>query len=219
MTTEATSYVRLINGYFSRPDYFHADVEKGTIRTPTGVRICALTDDFLRGFRSAVRFECGKATDRVFKKCGKRWGLSFAERFDRELMDHFGVPVQDMSTGIIERCLDEAFRYHGWGRLKLDLSSYDHGIVGVTVTDPVMPDVVGKSEKPSDALFAGFLAAVISHHAKTELDCQQTECPTLGADASRFVISLPSRLEDVAKMVTDGLSHAAILRRLKTQIA
>ena len=65
MTQETASYVRLVSGYYSRPDYCAADVDKGTIRTPTGARVCALTDDFLRGFRAAVQFECGKATDRV----------------------------------------------------------------------------------------------------------------------------------------------------------
>ena len=33
MSAVAGSYVRLLNGYFSRPDFFAADVEKGTIRT------------------------------------------------------------------------------------------------------------------------------------------------------------------------------------------
>jgi uncharacterized protein len=213
--TVAASYVRLLNGFFSRSDYFKADVEKGTIRTPTGTRICALTDDFLLGFRSAVQFECGKATERVFKACGKKWGKSFVERFDRELTDHYGVPLQDVSTGLVERCLSEAFRYYGWGKLTIDLSEYDSGLVSLEVMDPVMPGVVGSAEKPSDSLFAGFFATVFSYFAKTELDCQQTDCPTRGADCSRFVVSLPERLKDVPKWVNEKLAHATVVRRLK----
>jgi uncharacterized protein len=215
MSAVAGSYVRLLNGYFSRPDFFAADVEKGTIRTPTGTRICALTDDFLLGFRTAVQFECGKATDRVFKSCGKRWGKTFVERFDRELTEHFGVPLADVSTGLVERCLDEAFRHYGWGKPTIDLSEYDAGLVSVSVTDPVMPTVVGTADKPADALFAGFFAAVFGHYAKADLDCVQTECPTRGADASRFVVGLGERLKDVPKMVADKLAHAVIVRRLK----
>lgn len=216
MSTEAASYVRLLNGYYARPDYFRHDVEKGTIRTAAGTRMCALTDDFLRGFRSAVKFECGKATDRVFKACGRRWGAAFAERFDRELTDHFGVPVQDVSAGLIEKCLDDAFRQHGWGKLTVDLSAYEAGLIAFEVTDPVLPAVVGPSDKPSDALFAGFFAAVASFYAKTELDAQQTDCPSRGADASRFVVGLAARLKDVPKWVADGLTHPAVLRRMKT---
>ncbi len=219
MSAVAGSYVRLMNGYFSRPDFFAADVEKGTIRTPTGTRICALTDDFLIGFRSAVQFECGKATDRVFKTCGKKWGKTFVERFDRELTDHFGVPLSDVSTGLVERCMDEAFRYYGWGKPTIDLSEYDSGLVSVSVTDPVMPAMVGPTDKPADPLFAGFFAAVFSHYAKTDLECVQTDCPTRGADASRFVVGLGERLKPVGGWVTEKLAHAVIVRRLKAAIS
>jgi len=213
----ATSYVRLLNGYYSRGQYFQADVEKGTIRTPTGTRICALTDDFLRGFRNAVHFECGKATDRIFKTCGKRWGTTFVERFDRELTEHFGVPLQDMSTGIVENCLDEAFRYHGYGKLKVDLANYASGFVSLDVRDAVIPNVLGSSEKPCDALFAGFFASVFSYYAKTELDCLQTECTSRGNETSKFIVGLSSRLKQAAAWVNDRIPHAAILRRLTTE--
>lgn len=216
MTATATSYVRFMNGYYSRSDYFRADVEKGTIRTPTGTRICTLTDDFLRGFRSAVQFECGKATDRVFKSCGKRWGTSFVERFDRELTEHFGVPLQDMSAGIVERCLDEAFRYHGWGTVSIDLRDYDSGFVTIETRDSAMPAIVGTSDKPSDALFTGFFAAIVSHYAKLELDSIQTECPSRGNETSKFVVGLADRLKDVPAWVKDRIPHATILRRLTT---
>jgi uncharacterized protein len=215
-TTETASYVRYLTGYFSQPNYFQADPGLGTIRTPTGTRICALTDDFLRGFRSAVQFECGKATDRVFKKCGQRWGLAFIQRFDRELSQHYGVPLRDVSAGIVQKCLDEALRYHGWGKLTIDLTTYDQGVVQLIVHDPVMPEILGRSDKPTDSLMSGFFAAVFSHYAMQELDCQQTDCPSRGADASRFVVGLSERLQQVPNMVADNLSHSSIVRRLTT---
>jgi len=215
MTQETASYVRLVSGHYSRPDYFAADVAKGTIRTPSGTRICALTDDFLRGFRAAVQFECGKATDRVYKRCGFRWGTSFVERFDREMTEYFGVPARDMSAGLVERTLDEAFRAHGYGKLAVDYAEYDRGFLQVTLTDSVMPAVMGRADKPTDALMCGFLAAVFGFYASAELDCVQTECPSRGADASRFLIGLAARLAPVPKLVADNLPHAAILTRLK----
>jgi hypothetical protein len=214
MSAATASYVRILNGYFTRPDYFTADVEKGTIRTPTGVRTCALTDDFLLGFRSALVFECGKASDRVFKSCGRKWGVSFVERFDRELGEYYGVPVRDLSAGIVEKCLDDAFRAHGWGQLAVDYGEYDNGLIQVTIHDSVLPAIFGTGDKPSDALMAGFLAAVFSFYANTDLDCQQTDCPSRGADASRFVIGLAGRLTDVPKWTKDKLAHATVVRRL-----
>ena len=219
MTPETASYVRLVSGYCSRPDYFTADVANGTIRTPTGTRVCALTDDFLRGFRAAVQFECGKATDRVYKRCGFRWGTSFVERFDREMTESFGVPAREVSAGLVERALDEAFRAHGYGKLAVDYAEYDHGFVQVTLTDSVMPAVVGRADKPSDALMCGFFAAVFGFYANAELDCAQTQCPSRGAESSRFLVGLAARLVPVPKLVADNLSHAAILTRLKAQPA
>ncbi|MGL6074576.1 MAG: V4R domain-containing protein [Fimbriiglobus sp.] len=218
MSTETASYIRLLNGYFSRPDYFHADVEKGTIRTPAGTRMCTLSDDFLLGFRSALIFECGKAGDRVFKRCGFRWGQAFIQRFDREISEHYGVPARDMSTGLIERALDEAFRYHGWGKLTIDLSDYDHGYVQIAVHDSVMPAVIGNAERPTDALMAGFFAAVFTYYADTELDCIQTECPSRGASASRFVVGLADRIAPATKYVADKLGHTVIMNRLKNPV-
>ena len=214
MSQETASYVRLLAGYYSRPDYFTADVEKGTIRTPGGTRICALTDDFLLGFRAAVQFECGKATDRVFKKCGVRWGTSFIERFDREMTEYFGVPAREMSAGLIERSLDEAFRFHGYGKLAVDFTAYDSGFVVVTLTDPVIPAVAGPADKPVDALMAGFFAAVFSYYANTDLDCVQTECPARGSAAGKYLVGLAGRLAPVPKMVADKLATSVILARL-----
>lgn len=209
------SYVRVLDGYYARPGYFTTDLARGMIRTPTGARICVVTEDFLRGFRAAVRFECGKATDRVFKKCGVRWGAAFAARFERELSDHFGVPAKELSAGLVQNCLDEAFRHHGWGRVVLDLTAYDWGVVQVTVHDPVMAAVVGQSDRPADSLTAGFLAGVFGYFAGTELDCQQTECPTRGAAAARFVVGGPVRLKPVPGWVADGTPHAAVVARLR----
>jgi len=214
MSAATASYVRILGGYFTRPDYFTADVEKGTIRTPTGARTCALTDDFLIGFRAALQFECGKASERVFKSCGRKWGASFVERFDRELGEYYGVPVRDLSAGIVEKCLNDAFRAHGWGKLSVDYAEYDNGIVQVTIADSVLPAIFGSSDKPTDALMSGFLATIFSFYANTELDCQQTECPSRGADASRFVLGLASRIAEVPKLLKDNLSHTIIVRRL-----
>ncbi len=219
MSQETASYVRLVSGFYSRPDYFAADVGKGTIRTPAGTRVCALTDDFLRGFRAAVQFECGKATDRVYKRCGFRWGTSFVERFDREMTEYFGVPAREMSAGLMERSLDEAFRAHGYGKLALDYAEYDNGFLQVTLTDPVMPAVLGRTDKLSDTQMCGFFAAVFGFYADTELDCVQTQCPSRGADASRFLVGLATRLAPVPRMVADNLPHGVIVTRLKALTA
>ncbi|HMO36027.1 MAG TPA: hypothetical protein PKA06_08290, partial [Gemmatales bacterium] len=139
---------RLLKNYYSRADYFRHDINKGTIRTPTGERICALTSDFLLGFHKAVEFECGKATPLVFKTAGKRWGKQFTERFERDLSAHYRVPIKDLSTAVVYECLAEAFRHHGWGRLSISFQEAEFGFILVEIKNSVMPELLGKRKEP-----------------------------------------------------------------------
>ncbi len=212
---------RLLKNYYSRADYFRHDINKGTIRTPTGERICALTSDFLIGFHKAVEFECGKATGQVFKTAGKRWGKQFTERFDRDLSAHYRTPIKDMSTALVYECLAEAFRHHGWGKLSFTFSESEFGYMVVELKNSVMPELlarISKRREPVDHLMTGFFASFFSHFAGQELDCEQTECPSKGADTSRYVIGLRDRIQKVPQWLQQGLSQGELLSRLRITV-
>lgn len=206
---------RLLRPYYSRADYFRHDINKGSIRTPTGERICALTADFLLGFHKAVEFECGKSTGQVFKSAGKRWGRQFVERFEKDLTNYFRTPIKDMGTALVYDCLAEAFRAHGWGKLLLNLDEMEHGFIVVEIQNSVVPSILAGHKGPNDHLMTGFLASFFSHFAEQELDAAQTACTSLGAASSLFVVGLMTRLEPIAEWVSEGLSHADIMNRLK----
>ena len=219
MSNAAEPQVRLKGNTYARPDYFTTDVSKGSTRTPTGTRICTLTSDFLLGFRDALVYECGGAFRGVMKSCGKRWGQTFASRFEKELMGLYQTPVKELPAGVVHACLADAFAYHGWGKLNIDLSAADQGILTVEITDSVMPGLIRESDRPVDLLMAGLLATVFTHFASAPLDCVQTDCPTRGAAASRFVVAAPERVVQIEAWIEAApadapLSHDAIVRRL-----
>ena len=218
MSATAEPQVRLKGNLFARPDYFTTDVSKGATRTPTGTRVCALTSDFLLGFRDALVYECGGAFRSVMKSCGKRWGRTFVGRFEKELSVHYQTPLKELPAGVVHACLADAFSAHGWGRLAIDLSAADHGLILVSVTDSVMPGLVREADRPVDHILAGLLATIFGHFAGTPLDCLQTDCPTRGAAASRFVITAPERVAAVEEWLDAAPAdapptHDAILRR------
>lgn len=219
MTKTTDPQVRLKGNRYARPDYFHTDVTTGATRTPSGLRVCTLTSDFLLGFRDALVYECGKSFRNVMKACGKRWGKTFIAGFEKELATEYQTPAKDLPAGVVHACLADAFNYHGWGQLTVDLSLAEHGIILAEVADSVLPAVIRQSERPVDHLLCGLLASVFGHFAGAELDAVQTDCPTLGAGASRFLIASPERIVEIvqwidANSVERPVSHDDVLRQL-----
>lgn len=219
MTKSNDPQVRLKGNLFARPDYFRTNVVTGATRTPSGTRVCALTSDFLLGFRDALVYECGKSFRPIMKACGRRWGTTFVARFVKELAMAYQTPAKDLPAGVVHVCLSDAFNYHGWGRLTIDLSAADHGLVIATVADSVLPGLVRESDRAVDHLMTGFLATVFGHFAGATLDAVQTDCPTRGATASRFVIGAPDRIAEVERWLDEAPldavpTHEAVIRRL-----
>jgi predicted hydrocarbon binding protein len=220
----AQPQLRLKGNVYARPDYFTTDVSKGVTRTPSGTRMCTLTSDFLLGFRDALVYECGGAFRSVMKSCGKRWGKTFIARFEKEMSAMYQTPLKELPTGVVHTCLADAFAYHGWGKLSLDLGLADSGLAVVTLSDSVMPSLVRESDRPVDHLMTGLLAAVFSHFAGSVLDCVQTECPTRGAQASRFILALPEAIARIESWIEAApsetpLSHEAIVQKLTRPFA
>jgi predicted hydrocarbon binding protein len=220
--TAPNDAVRLKGNFYTRPDFFTTDVGKGVTHTPAGVRMCALTPDFLIGFRDAVIYESGKAYRRVMKQCGRRWGTQFIRRFEAEISAHYGTPLAQLSAGVVYTVLGDAFAAHGWGSLNIDLQHIESGLISIELRNSVLPSLVAESDRPVDLLMTGLLAAVFTHLAGQNLDCVQTDCPSQGADASRFIIGQPSRVQELEQWLTRALPHApahhaACVRRFLAQ--
>jgi predicted hydrocarbon binding protein len=200
--------------YFAEGRYVKTNVKTGVARNRAGTRILSLTSDFLIGLRNALIFECGKSADTVMKSAGRKWGKQFAERLDKELGDHYRRPQGDCPLAMFQASLGEAFSHHGFGKLTIDVSLHDKGLISCVVENPVYCGLVDSPDQPTDSMLAGILAGLFSHYAGRELDCAQTQCQSCGAADSRFVVTLPSRLEDVESWRNDGKSHVEIVAAL-----
>ncbi|MBL8794010.1 MAG: 4-vinyl reductase [Planctomycetia bacterium] len=200
--------------FFAESTYLKTDIAKGTTRNRAGTRIVCLTADFLHGLRRAVGDECGPAAELVFKSCGKKWGALFAKRFEQEMSEFYGKPLQDFMLALFQACLTELFSHHGWGKPNLDLSRHDRGLIVVEVKDAIYAELVGQSDQPVDTLLAGIFAGFFSYLSGQDLDCVQTTCKACGADASRFVLALAARLAPVPAWVQNGKGHEEILGQL-----
>lgn len=215
MTSEP--HLRLKGNYFADPEFFRTDVTKGVTRTPAGTRICTLPSEFLIGFRDALIYECGGSYRQIMKSTGRRWGTQFAKRLERELSSFYQTPFKELPEAIIRTCLSEAFRAYGYGRLSFAPLPEHKDFLIADVHDSVLPSLIRESDRTSDLLIAGMLGAVLAHLTGQGLDAVQTECPSLGADRSRFLIGPQALVVELEEWINDAEtmpSHQAILSRL-----
>ena len=220
-TTEAAPGAKTVpeqsamrGNFYAESAYLKTDIALGTTRNRAGTRIICLTADFLHGFRRAITDECGPAAETVFKSCGKRWGKLFAARFEKEMTEFYGKPLQEFMLALFQACLVELFSHHGWGKPVLDLTKHDKGLIIIEVKEAIYAELVGKAEQPADTLMAGIFAGFFSQLSGQDLDCVQTTCRACGSDRGRFVIGLAPRLAPVAAWVQNGKSHDDIVVQL-----
>lgn len=212
MTTDSSLPLR--GNYFGGNAYMTVDTETGVMRNRAGRRMIALTDDFLQGFHEALEIECGEAAPEVMWSCGRTFGLRFAEKLDRELADYYGMQIRDFSLAFFDLCFAEALSRHGWGKLRMDYSNVDIGVIVAEIENGVFHGVFGDADAPIETLLSGLLAGMFSHFSGQELGSLQTDCESMGAAVSRFVITLRSRLDDVSDALPEGARHNDVLSAL-----
>lgn len=198
--------------YFAEGRYLKYDIAEGTIHSRRGTRICALTTDFLIGLRKAIIDECGGAAEEVMISCGVRWGRAFARRFSRDLEDHFESRIDELTVATLESCAVEAFSHHGFGKLDIDWSRHDIGLILVSIGTPIYGDLLGQADQPVDSVLSGVLAGFFSELTGEDLGCIQTQCVACGDAESRFVIGLSGRLD----LIPEGTSHDKVVEHLAT---
>jgi predicted hydrocarbon binding protein len=210
---------RLKGNLFADPEYFRTDVTKGVTRTPTGTRMCSLPSDFLLGLRDALIYECGRSYSSVMKASGKRWGVQFIKRIDREMTTHYQSAFKDLLPGLQRTIIADAFNYHGYGKLSFENHESNPEIVIAEVRNPLLPQLVREADRPVDLLLCGLLASVVSHLTGKSYDCVQTECVTMGHESSKFILAPIGKLSDIVSWLDDTEtypSHDDVLAKLDT---
>lgn len=214
IATQTLADVPVRGGNFYAEGYCQTDVKRGVTRNRVGTRLLCLTSDFLIGFRRAIQDETGPAADMVFKTCGRKWGGFVAKRFDQEMTEFTGKTLRDFPLAQFQSHLADMFAEHGWGKIELDLTRHNQGLVVVTIEEPIYASVVGKSEQPVEALTAGLLAGFFASVFEQDLDCIQTQCKACGHKATTFIVGLTSRLAGVPNLLQAGKTHEQILKEL-----
>jgi len=208
-------------GHCFRPQhYIQADIHTGLLKSRGGYRLAAFPILLIRALYSGLQYETGQATPMILFNCGRHWGEVFWQRFSQEMQDYYQQPILDLPMGILLDSLCDVWATHGWGRLRVDLSHGDRGVIAAQVTASGFAAAakahLGEtlSKEPMCYLEAGVLACLFSRLAGRELGCVQTACETMGSPVNQFVITIPERLVGIPEQVKKGVSHEQILADL-----
>jgi hypothetical protein len=208
---------------FSPAHYIRPDIHTGLLYSRGGYRLAAFPMPLLEALYSGLRYETGQATRVILYNCGRDWGEAFFRRVEDELSGYYQQPLQELPMGIFLDALSDLWATHGWGRLELDFSAADHGLVQAGIRNSGFalaarasfnPEEASTRQEPAGYLEAGMLASLFSLLSGRDLICVQTTCESLGADLNRFLIGTAQRLHHCEEWVRKGLSHDEILDRL-----
>jgi len=205
----------LVPNAFDPESYLELDLRYGVMRDRLGRRCIILSGYLLRGMYIGLKNECGPAWRLVLRSCGEKWGKSFADRFLKEINEFYEEDLTEMTMGRLVACIEEFFATTGWGRLHIDFSLINRGLIQVEVENPILGEVLRDVGEKMDVLLEGVLKELFTKISGVEMDCYETQSVAEGAATSCFIIGLGSRLEDVPEWIEDeNLSHAAIVDRI-----
>lgn len=204
---------RVPGNYFATDAYVRGDLEMGLLENRQGDRLLALPETFIQAIYSGLDQETGQAARLVLFNCGRWWGKSFYTRFSEQIGDYYDVALSEMPMIEFMQALQQCWVTHGWGKIDLDQSHQHCGFLIITICNSPFAKLAPQSGHPVCHLEAGVLASFFSQLSGRELHCVQTTCESMGADANRFVLGLPKRLEPAETMVTN-LDHESIMQQL-----
>ena len=201
---------------FYRPsEYFDYNVPNGVIRNSAGTRMLTVPQELLAGVHGALDDETGAAAPIVLYNCGKWWGRRFIERHANELRRFYQKDAGELPLAFFLQVLRRIWALYGYGRLDVSFELEDKGFIVVNVLNAPYSDTVGNLGRPTEALMAGVLAAIITNLAGRDLECAQTSCTSKGERQASFLVGTHARVEVLRSWIKQGRSHGQIVEAIQ----
>lgn len=200
---------------FFENDYLKYDLRRGTVHNRAGTKMCYLPSELIQALKEVLEDEVGDAWSQILHRVGRIWGRRVARRFQSELQQYYQRPLYEMPMPEFIGILEGYFRYHGWGRLRLDFSVAEGGVIMATLENGAFVELLGNSTTPVDSIVCGLLGEFFNQISeRSDIDCLETECAACGAPVCRFLITIDARLAEARRLLAEGLKHDAIVERL-----
>lgn len=197
---------------FYENDYLEHDLLRGTVANRAGTKMCYMPAELVLGLIQILQEETGEEWRKILHRVGRIWGRRVAKRFQKEIAGFFGRPLHEMPVREFLPVLEGYFGYHGWGRLKVDLTHAEAGYIMARLENSAFVEILGASEEPVDSIVCGLLSEFFGQISeRTDIDCVETECAARGRPSCHFVIGIEARLAAVRRMSEEGMAHDQIV--------
>lgn len=200
--------------FYREEDYFSLNVRNGVIRSPTGVRMVAIPEEFIAGLHAGLEDETGAASGIVLYQCGKWWGKRFVKAQSIEIRHFYSLEAAELPLHFYQQVLRKVWGLYGWGTLDISHEARDKGFIVVDVQNAMYSDVVGNIGKVSDYIIAGALASIIGELAGRPLECAEIACKSKGDVKCSFLVGVKSRIDVAQAWVKQGRTRAAVLEAI-----
>ena len=173
------------------------DLNQGTVRSTTDVRVIYLSSDIIRGIYDVLKYETGDAWSLILKNCGVIWG----ERISAFARWRSYMPPPTKKSGNLAwiafiHLLETYFANHGWGKMQFSLADAEsNGVVRATLKNSLFGQTLKHLNSPVEFMMSGMLQGIFSTISGHDLACIQVSYETTGPESSEFLISAKSRID------------------------
>ena len=202
---------------FSPDDFFHQELEAGSLLRIDGTRVAALSVDFIHTLHFALVEHCGDAAQDILYRSGYEWGLQDMIRLNRQLHDEIGggnFDLWQMDAKFVIESWWTPLAEAGWGTCQFDFSRLSRGVVCVELKNSIVAQALEGADHPVCHVYAGLFAGALSFFERTERHAVEIQCQALGQESCKFVIGPGADVDNAESRRQQGASAAEIIRRL-----
>ena len=212
--TQAQATELVLDRIFGQ-DFLAYDLEQGTVKGYSEVRVIYLSEDIIRGIYEALLHETGEAWSLILRTAGITWGRRTTKLLDSQSQELAPDGVSRLSVKAYFELLEKYFQTHGWGIAHFDLSkARSNGLIRVVFTDSIFPRALSDLAEPVDHMIGGMLTGMFQVMSNAKLDFAEIASPLLGSPHTEFVISSPARIEAIASLVEERTPADEIIAHL-----
>jgi predicted hydrocarbon binding protein len=140
------------------------------------------------------------------------------KRFNDRMRHEFGGGKQDiwhMNMRFVFETWWWPLTIEGYGGWKLDLSFRNKNLTVVELTNSAVAQSMALAGKPVCHLYAGLFAGAFSFYDKTERECIEVQCYSMGNDRCKFLIGDKKQVNAADFWRREGANAADILRNFE----
>ncbi|NJL42913.1 MAG: hypothetical protein HC935_05190 [Pseudanabaena sp. SU_2_4] len=175
---------------------YYSDSASGLLSTSQGKRLIVAPDLLINSIHQTLLSEVGELASMAFYTFGFSWGKSFYASTRKEIELYYETPISQMNATEFFATIQQLWRAHGLGKVIVDFSFTQEGLLLVTIENSGISIVEEKAESKSFSVEAGFLAGWFSAQTNQDLSAYATNW-NAKPRRTQYLIGAKSQIEQI----------------------